>query len=323
MAILNLLEIQPTRISRSLQDKYILLYGGQGVGKTSFAAQCKDNLLLAFEKGYNGIAGVYPAKIEKWPDFKAILQQLNKAEVRERYKTVTFDTINIAYSLCERYICEQNDVDTIGKIPYGQGYTYLSNEFSNSIRRIVMMDYGIIFLAHSKIKNIPGPNETQIETYAPSIPDRAQETVNALVDIIAYIKRDINETGEDIRTIITGPNPRILTKSRFKYLAPQFPLGYQNFVEAMNEAINIQERIEGIVATENPEEQEIIKKRPFKETFEEAKTLWEEYVGEEPERAEQILSKVEQLFGYRIKLSEIPESKQDLFEILIEEIKSM
>lgn len=36
MAILNLLDLQPTTISRDLRDKYILLYGPAKCGKTSF-----------------------------------------------------------------------------------------------------------------------------------------------------------------------------------------------------------------------------------------------------------------------------------------------
>ena len=45
MAI-DILNIQPTTISRDLKGKYLCLYGQPKVGKTSFAAQAPNNLLL-------------------------------------------------------------------------------------------------------------------------------------------------------------------------------------------------------------------------------------------------------------------------------------
>lgn len=46
MAI-DILNIQPTTISRDLKGKYLCLYSQPKCGKTSFAAQAPKNLLLA------------------------------------------------------------------------------------------------------------------------------------------------------------------------------------------------------------------------------------------------------------------------------------
>ena len=40
-------------------------------------------------------------------------------------------------------------------------------------------------------------------------------------------------------------------------------------------------------------------------------------------KAEVVMAEVESLFGEPMKLSEIPESKQDIFEVLIEDMRSM
>lgn len=65
MAI-DILNIQPTVISRDLKGKYLLLYGKPKSGKTSFSAQMPRNLLIAFEKGYNALSGIKAADIGKW-----------------------------------------------------------------------------------------------------------------------------------------------------------------------------------------------------------------------------------------------------------------
>lgn len=122
MAILNLLDLQPTTISRDLRDKYILLYGPAKCGKTSFAAQIPNNLIFCFEKGVNFLPGVFAVDVPKWVEFKALLKQLEKDEIKQKFKTVTIDTVSLAYDLCTQYICSQNNVKTLGDIAYGKSF---------------------------------------------------------------------------------------------------------------------------------------------------------------------------------------------------------
>lgn len=65
MAI-DLLNIQPTVISRDLRGKYVLLYGKPKSGKTTAACSFPQSLLVAFERGYNAIGGVHAVDILKW-----------------------------------------------------------------------------------------------------------------------------------------------------------------------------------------------------------------------------------------------------------------
>ena len=56
MAI-DLLKIQPHKVSRDLSGYITLLYGPAKVGKTTFGTQMPGHLLLAFERGYNALPG--------------------------------------------------------------------------------------------------------------------------------------------------------------------------------------------------------------------------------------------------------------------------
>lgn len=51
MAIVDILNLEPTSVSRDLKNKFILVYAQPKTGKTSFAAEFDKNLILAFEKG--------------------------------------------------------------------------------------------------------------------------------------------------------------------------------------------------------------------------------------------------------------------------------
>lgn len=229
MAILNLLDLQPTTISRDLKDKYILLYGQPKCGKTTFAAQCPNNLIFSFEKGTNFLPGVYAAPVPKWSDFKALLKQLEKQEIKEKFNTVTIDTVSIAWDLCQQYICSNNDVKTISDIAWGRGYALLKDEFSNALRQISMLGYGIILIAHAKNTKEKVDDDTVVEIAQPNIPERAQDIINALVDIIGYIDVRFEEGSlTSTRTLITRATPNIFAGSRLKYLDAQIPLVIMN-----------------------------------------------------------------------------------------------
>lgn len=120
MAGIDIFNLQKTVISKDLSGKYILLYSKPKVGKTSFAAQIKKNLILATEIGTNAIDNLNVVPIMKWSEVKQVLKQLRDPKARELYDTVTFDTISIAADLVEKHVVSREGVDSIRDIPYGQ-----------------------------------------------------------------------------------------------------------------------------------------------------------------------------------------------------------
>ena len=57
-------------------------------GKTTIASKFPRSLLIAFEKGYNAIAGIRPQPINSWGEFKKVLRQLKDERAKEIYETV-------------------------------------------------------------------------------------------------------------------------------------------------------------------------------------------------------------------------------------------
>ncbi len=322
MAIMNLMDLKPTTISRDLKDKYLLLYGPAKCGKTSFAAQAPDNLIFSFEKGTNFISGVYAIEVEKWTFFKSYLKQLNKPELKEKFKTVTIDTLSIAWSLCEAYICSTQGVDAISDIPWGRGYALLKDEFSDALRQISMMGYGIILITHAKIKTEKIDDDTVIETMTPNIPDRAQDVVNALVDIIGCIKVIPHSDGTAERTLITRSTPYITAGSRLRYLPPEIPFGYNELIAAMNEAIDKQEAEGDVVVAKNEEK---VASHTYEEAMAEARAQWERLLdSDDPEGSIEKANKiVEKIMKRPCRISEIQPEQLDLLELIIEELKEL
>ena len=321
MAI-DIFNIQPTTISRDLKGKFVCIYSLPKVGKTSMACQFPKNLLCAFEKGYNAIAGVRPIDITKWSDFKLVLRQLEKPEARQMYDTVTLDTIGIAWEMCEQFICAQNGVQKIVDIPWGGGYSACKKEFEACLRKITQLGFGLVIIAHVDKRIEKRADDDEVEILGPAIPKRAYEIVNQLVDIIGYIDVTWDEEGNSERWLYTRKTPTVMAGSRFKYLAPKIKFGYNELVSAISDAIDKSEKLDGAVVVDTIE-QVIEEKLDYKAIREEASMLWKTLVERDPENAPIILKKVEMIFGRPMKLSEITEDQVDLFNLAVLDMRDM
>ena len=321
MAI-DIFNIQPTTISRDLKGKFVCIYSLPKVGKTSMACQFPKNLLCAFEKGYNAIAGVKPVDVTKWSDFKLVLRQLEKPEARDLFDTVTIDTIGIAWEMCEQFICAQNGVQKIADIPWGGGYSACKKEFESCLRKITQLGYGLVIIAHVDKRVEKRADDDEVEILGPAIPKRAYEIVNQLVDIIGYIDVTWDEEGNSERWLYTRKTPTVMAGSRFKYLAPKIKFGYNELVTAIGEAIDKSEKLDGAVVVETAS-QVIEEKLDYKAIRAEASELWQMLVAKDPENAPIILKKVEMIFGRPMKLSEITEDQVDLFNLVVLDMRDM
>ena len=105
MAI-DLLALQPHKVSRDLSGYITYIYGAPKCGKTTLAAQMEKPLLLAFEPGYHALPGVMAQDVTSWAEMKQVYRQLKMPEVQAMYRCIIIDTIDIAADRCKKYICK-------------------------------------------------------------------------------------------------------------------------------------------------------------------------------------------------------------------------
>ena len=175
-----------------------------GVGKTTLASNFPKSLILSFEPGSNGLHNKFVAPVKSWSDYKDFVKQLKRTDPKtkkpillDKYEILVIDTVDEAYKLCEKYVCNEHDAETIKDVGgYGSGYKILDSEFMDSFRELVYYGYGLLFISHETEKpkiNDLGQEYTQI---VPALSNRPFLLIDKFVDIIGYI-REIPEKKND------------------------------------------------------------------------------------------------------------------------------
>lgn len=299
-------------------------------GKSTFGSQLPRALFLNFEQGTNALSGVRAAPILKWTDCKSVVAQLKKPQAREMYDSIVVDTLTIAWTLCEKYICQRENVESIRDIPWGQGFGMVKQEFQETFREISLLGFGILFIAHSKERASEMTDEegNAISTMAPDVPNACYNIVNGMVDIIGYLAVEMNKDGTSERYLYTRATPTVFAGSRYQYLEPKIKFGYTELVNAIGDAIDKAVQLDGAEVTDNTHIAQITR-RPFNEIMEEAKDFWVTYLNgattdEEKERRANVMNDIiSKVFGKQMKLSAALPSQSDLVELCIDEFKAL
>lgn len=249
---IDLLNIKPHQVSRDLRGYSVFFYGEPKSGKTTIATKFPRHLLLAFEKGYNAIPGAMAQPINTWAEFRKVLRQLKDEKVKEQFETVIIDTADIAYDLCEKYICANAKrpdggfgVDSVSDIPFGKGYTQVAKEYDECLRSIIQMDYGLVLISHSVDKTFKDEQGQEYNQIVPTLGNKPRAIVSRMCDIIGYSRSVQDEEGKTSTKLFMRGTPRYIAGSRFKYTPDYIDFNYQSLVDAIGMAIDKQMEEDG------------------------------------------------------------------------------
>lgn len=323
MAI-NLLSLEPTKVSRDLSGYVTYVFGAPKSGKTTLATQIKGALLLAFEVGYNALGGIYAQDIMSWSDVRAVVRELKKPEVKERFTTLIFDTLDLAGSLCEKYICAQNNVEKINEIPYGQGWTLMRKEFEDIVRTMTQLGYSVFFISHDKDKVFKRKDGTEYNQIVPSCPSTFNEIAKNLADIYAYAEKYEDNGIGKVRLVIRSADNSIDCGCRFKYIDPVIDMSYQALEDAVNRAIDKEAAINnGQYVTNEKIQVKMTRDLDYDTLLNEFNNLASTLMSKDPGNyGPKITYIVSKFLGTGKKVSDSTPAQVELIDLIIQEIKS-
>jgi len=179
----------PTEMSKPstrLGDYSVLLYGLEKIGKTTLAAQFPDALFLMTEPGGRGLS-IYQTPITNWPTFKKSLRLLAKDK---RFKTVTVDTVDILFKMCERSVCRKMGIDHPSDEDWGKGWNAIRDEFTEQMALLLSLGKGVILISHATEREIKRRDGSKYHVIGPTMAGQARSVIQPMVDIWCYYAFD-------------------------------------------------------------------------------------------------------------------------------------
>ena len=151
--------MQITRGKRARAQK-VVIYGPEGIGKSSFASQFPDPVFIDTEGSTDNMD---VARLDKPTSWTMLINEIAfiKANPTE-CKTLVVDTVDWAEQLTVAHVCSQHGKQGIEDFGWGKGYTYVQEEmgrFLNVLSDLVDMGINVVLTAHAQIKKFEQPDE--------------------------------------------------------------------------------------------------------------------------------------------------------------------
>ncbi|MGT2934246.1 ATP-binding protein [Streptococcus catagoni] len=152
--------MQITRGKRARAQR-VVIYGPEGIGKSSFAAQFPEPLFIDTEGSTDNMD---VARMEDKPTSYTMLKnQIAFIKANPTCcKTLIIDTIDWAESLIVEDVCAQHGKKGIEDFGYGNGYTYVREEmgrFLNLLQDLIEVGINIVLTAHAQMRKFEQPDE--------------------------------------------------------------------------------------------------------------------------------------------------------------------
>lgn len=167
---------------------------------------------------------------------KQVLRELKKPEVKEHFRSIIVDTVDILSDMCQKYICQQLGIESMGEGGFtNNSWVKYKKEFEEVFRTIAMLGYAVVFISHEKRSEDTKTGEVTIK---PSVQSSALAIVENMADIYGYahIIKQADGTTKPVLTFRSSQN--IACGGRFKYIDNEVDFTYAAVAKALTDAID-------------------------------------------------------------------------------------
>ena len=138
----------------------VVLYGPEGIGKSTFAACFPDPVFIDTE---GSTKQMDVRRMDKPTSWAMLLEQVKYIGQNPSIcKTLVIDTADWAEQLCINSLCAKYQKNGIEDFGYGKGYVFLAEEFGrllNLLEDVVNSGIGVVLTAHAMMRKFEQPDE--------------------------------------------------------------------------------------------------------------------------------------------------------------------
>jgi hypothetical protein len=237
-------------ITRGVVDRppRILIYGMEGIGKSSFAAGAPSTAFIPVEEGLDQIDAFKFPKPETWDDVLEAIDVLTFGQ--HDHKFLAVDTLDALEALCWAHVvarAKSAKIKSIEDFGYGKGFTAALEEWRVFMARLERLwktrNMGIILIAHSWIKTFKNPEDEDYDRYQMKLHDKAAGALRDWCDATLFTRYEtfVNTDEKTKRSRGVSTGARVIHTQRTaawdaknRYDLPEtLPLEWQAFADAV------------------------------------------------------------------------------------------
>ena len=217
-----------------------VIYGAEGIGKTTLASKMPDAVFFDLEGGTNRLDVKRVSKrFATFEEFITALADVAQMDV----KTIVIDTVDALEMLIIKDVCRRYKKDGIESFGYGKGYTYVGEDmkrFLEACDGIVARGINVTLLAHAKISKFEQPDEMgAYDRWSMKLTKMSAPLVKEWADLLLFCNfKTTVVTTDDKKKKVTG-GERVMysahhscwdAKNRFD-LPEEMPLNFSEIAE--------------------------------------------------------------------------------------------
>ena len=246
--------LENIQTGRENKPPRIMVYGQEGVGKSTLGASAPDPIFIQTE---DGLGEIDTCKFPLAGSLSDVLAELTALRDEEHnFRTVVVDSLDWLERLIFDEVCKEFGVRSIEKADGGFGKGYV-DALVHWRKVLALLDdlrnkrgMMIILLAHAKVERFEDPENTAYDRYAPRLHKHAASLISEWVDAVLFATKRlrISKDGDSrsiaspigadggTRVLRTNGSPACLAKNRFG-LPNEIPLIWDAFIEAYRNAV--------------------------------------------------------------------------------------
>lgn len=240
------MSLESVKKGREQKPFCALLYGTEGVGKSSWAAEAPSPIFIQAE---DGLGHLDVSKFElctSWPDILDCTDIL--LEGGHDFKTVVLDTTDAAERMAWDHLLATRKMDSGGfaesieDYGYGKGYTAAIDMWRPllvKLQKLRVSGMNVILLSHAHIKSFSNPEGANFDRYQLKMNDKLAGLLKEWSECVLFATYEVyaaplkgekkaKGVGAGARIIRTERRPAFDAKNRYG-LPFEMPLGFSDF----------------------------------------------------------------------------------------------